>query len=93
MTGLDPETAYSYKLKVVNDLETPVDSEIEEGAFTTGGTGSGGTGGERYRVGNDYVHVFEIEPGTDVTAFEFTPPDYVSSIQALVVAGGGPGPS
>ena len=91
VTGLDPETAYSYKIKAVNNLETPVDSEIEEGTFTTGGTGSGGTGGERYRVGNDYVHVFEVEPGTDATAFEFTLPDYVSSIQALVVAGGGPG--
>ena len=91
VTGLDPETAYSYKLKAVNNLETPIDSEIFGGTFTTGGTGSGGAGGERYRVGNDYVHVFEIEPGTDVTSFEFTPPDYVSNIQALVVAGGGPG--
>ena len=91
VTGLDPETAYSYKLKAVNNLETPIDSEIAEGTFMTGGTGSGGTGGERYRVGNDYVHVFEIEQGSDVTTFEFTPPDYVSSIRALVVAGGGPG--
>ena len=91
VTGLDPETAYSWKLKAVNNLETPTDSEIAEGTFTTGGTGSGGTGGERYRVGNDYVHVFEIEQGTDVTEFEFTPPGYVSSIKALVVAGGGPG--
>ena len=91
VTGLDPETVYSWKLKAVNNLETPTDSEIAEGTFTTGGTGSGGTGGERYRVGNDYVHVFEIEQGTDVTEFEFTPPGYVSSIRALVVAGGGPG--
>ena len=91
VTGLDPETAYSYKLKAVNNLETPIDSEIFGGTFTTGGTGSGGAGGERYRVGNDYVHVFEIEQGSDVTTFEFTPPDYVSSIRALVVAGGGPG--
>lgn len=91
VTGLDPETSYSYKLKAVNNLETPIDSEIFGGTFTTGGTGSGGVGGERYRVGNDYVHVFEVEPGTDVTSFEFTPPNYVSSIKALVVAGGGPG--
>ena len=92
VAGLDPMTAYSYKIKAVNNLEpSPFDSDVVEGSFTTGGTGSGGTGGERYRVGNDYVHVFEIEQGTDVTEFEFTPPDYVSSIQALVVAGGGPG--
>lgn len=91
VTGLDPETAYSYKIKAVNNLATPEDSDIESGAFTTGGTGSGGTGGERYRVGNDYVHVFEVEPGSDETSFVFTPPDYVSSIRALVVAGGGPG--
>lgn len=91
VTGLDPETAYSYKIKAVNNLATPEDSDIESGAFTTGGTGAGGTGGERYRVGNDYVHVFEVEPGSAETSFEFTPPDYVSSIRALVVAGGGPG--
>lgn len=89
--GLDPETAYSYKLKAVNNLETPTDSEIAEGTFTTGGTGAGGTGGERYRIGNDYVHVFEIDPETGANTFEFTPPSYLSSVQALVVAGGGPG--
>ena len=86
VTGLDPETAYSYKIKAVNNLEAPVDSEIAEGAFTTGGTGAGGTGGERYRVGNDYVHVFEVDPETGAIAFEFTPPSYLSSVQALVVA-------
>ena len=91
VTGLDPETAYSYKIKAVNNLDTPVDSEIAEGTFTTGGTGAGGTGGERYRVGNDYVHVFEVDPETGANTFEFTPPSYLSSVQALVVAGGGPG--
>ncbi len=91
VTGLDPETPYSWKLKAVNNLETPTDSEIAEGSFTTGGTGAGGTGGERMRIGNDYVHIFEIDPETGVNTYEFTPPSYASSIEALVVAGGGPG--
>ena len=89
--GLDPETAYSYKLKAVNNLSTPVDSEIVEGFFTTGGTGAGGTGGVRARIGNDYVHVFEIDPVEGIDTFTFTPPSYVTSVEALVVAGGGPG--
>ena len=91
VTGLDPETPYSWKLKAMNNLETPTDSEVAEGSFTTGGTGAGGTGGERMRVGNDYVHVFEIDPETGLNTWEFTPPSYLSSIEALVVAGGGPG--
>ena len=91
IVGLDPETAYSYKLKAVNNLETPYDSEIAEGTFTTGGTGGGGEGGVRARIGNDYVHTFVIDPAVGETTFTFTPPDYISSIKALVVAGGGPG--
>ena len=56
VTGLDPETPYSWKLKAVNNLETPTDSEIAEGSFTTGGTGAGGTGGAHgLHHGSDFV--------------------------------------
>ncbi len=88
VTGLDPETVYTFKLKAVNDLETPVDSDIVEGTFTTGGTGVGGTGGSRFRIGNDYVHTFVIDPATKNNEFTFTPPSYATSVRALVVAGG-----
>ena len=91
VAGLDPEATYAYKLKATNNLDTPTDSDIVDGSFTTGGTGSGGTGGVRVRIGNDYVHKFEIDPIEGIATFEFTPPSYISSVKALVVAGGGPG--
>ena len=91
VTGLVHSTAYSYKLKARNNLTSPQDSDVAEGSFTTGGVGVGGVGGERYRLGDDYVHVFRYNRGTGDKSYEFTPPDYITSVQALIVAGGGPG--
>ena len=86
VTGLDPETAYSFKLKGVNELPNG-ETEVTSGAFTTGGTGDPGEGGDRYRVHNDYVHRYII--GTeDLT---FVPPAYATSVTAMLVAGGGAG--
>ena len=86
VTGLDPETAYSYKMKGANGLANG-ETEVVEGAFTTGGTGAPGAGGDRYRVQNDYVHKYII--GTeDLT---FVPPAYATSVTAMLVAGGGAG--
>ena len=91
--GLTPATAYSYKLKVTNDEE--VDSDEEEGSFTTSGVGVGGTGGFVTRIGDDWIHYFRVETDDDsgetTTAYTFTPPSYADTVRALVVAGGGPG--
>ena len=91
VTGLDPEMPYSWKIKAVNNLESPQDSDVVEGSFTTGGTGVGGVGGERVRIGNDYIHTFAINAADGIKSFTFMPPSYITGVRALVVAGGGPG--
>ena len=90
--GLDPATAYSYKLKVTNDED--VDSDEASGSFTTSGVAISGTGGDITHVGDDWIHYFRVgfdEEGGLTNAYVFTPPSYASTVQALVVAGGGPG--
>ena len=88
VTGLTPETAYSWKLCATNNLGDATE-EIGSGSFTTSGAGVAGVGGETYRVSDDYVHRFTVEGET--TSYTFTPPSYISPLRALVVAGGGPG--
>ena len=88
--GLDPQTGYSYALKIVNDEgENGVESDIVRGDFTTTGTGVAGSGGSISRVGDDWLHTFKILGG--VSSYTFVSPSYASSVRALVVAGGGPG--
>ncbi|MBR1920469.1 MAG: hypothetical protein IJ829_00540, partial [Kiritimatiellae bacterium] len=90
VTGLSPQTEYSYEVYAVNDLATPYESDPVEGSFRTAGVGGAGAGGVVSRVVDDYVHVFEI--ALDGTAtFDFTPPAGVTTTEALLVAGGGAG--
>ena len=90
LVDLVPQTAYSYKIKAVNNLAEPLDSEITSGTFTTSGAGEVGTGGDAKRVGDSMVHTFTIaRNGTDT--YEFVPPSYATSVEALVVGGGGAG--
>ena len=90
LVDLVPQTAYSYKIKAVNNLAEPLDSEVTSGTFTTSGAGEVGTGGDAKRVGDSMVHTFTIaRNGTDT--YEFVPPSYATSVEALVVGGGGAG--
>jgi len=90
VTNLTPQIAYTNLLKVVNDLETPYDSDIATLPFTTSGAGEAGTGGSAKRVGDDIVHTFTVDP-VEGDTWEFIPPSYATTVEALVVAGGGPG--
>ena len=90
LVGLLPNTPYQFKIKAVNNLPEPLDSTVVEGTFTTSGAGEIGSGGETKRDGDSIVHTFTIaRDGTDT--FEFVPPSYAESVEALVVAGGGSG--
>ena len=90
LVDLVPQTVYSYKIKAVNNLAEPLDSEITSGTFTTSGAGEVGTGGDAKRVGDSMVHTFTIARNGTAT-WEFTPPSYATSVEALVVGGGGAG--
>ncbi len=90
LVGLLPNTPYCFKIKAVNNLPEPLDSTVVEGTFTTSGAGEIGLGGDAKRDGDSIVHTFKIaRDGTDT--YEFIPPSYALSVEALVVAGGGPG--
>ena len=90
LVDLVPQTVYSYKIKAVNNLAEPLDSDVETGTFTTSGAGEVGAGGDAKRVGDSMVHTFTIaRNGTDT--YEFVPPSYATSVEALVVGGGGAG--
>lgn len=86
-TGLATRTPYSYKFKITNNLGA--DSTIISGTFETAEIGVPGTGGSVMFYNEDVIHTFKVEE--DETEFEFTPPSYVSTVQALVVGGGGAG--
>ena len=88
LTGLTPLTAYTYKIKAVNNI--PYDSDIESEAFETSGVGDAGTGGTVERQLDEFVHTFVVAPDGTAT-FSFTPPADVNEVDALVVGGGGPG--
>ena len=90
VTNLTPQVAYTNLLKAVNNLETPYDSDIATLPFTTSGAGEAGTGGDAKRVGDSIVHTFTVDPNEGDT-WTFVPPSYATSVEALVVAGGGPG--
>ena len=53
LTGLDPLKEYTYAFKAVNNLETPYDSDITTGMFTTSGVGDAGDGGTSERQLDD----------------------------------------
>ena len=92
--GLDPATAYSYKMVAVNDLATPYESDVVEGSISTTGVARPGEGGSMTRAGDDYVHIFTYDttdPENIVSNYTLTLPSYVTGVRALVVAGGGPG--
>jgi len=90
LVGLLPNTSYCFKIKAVNNLTEPLDSTVVEGTFTTSGAGEIGSGGDAKRVGDSIVHTFKIaRDGTDT--YEFVPPSYAMSVEALIVAGGGAG--
>jgi len=88
LTGLTPLTAYTYKIKAVNNI--PYDSDVESEAFETSGVGDAGTGGTVVRQLDEFVHTFVIAPDGTAT-FSFTPPADVNEVDALIVGGGGPG--
>ncbi len=90
--GLAPATAYSYALMVSNDMAA-LSYETRD-SFTTSGVGVGGTGGDVTRVGDDWIHYFRValdDENAVTNVYTFTPPSYVETVRALVVAGGGPG--
>ncbi len=92
--GLDPATAYSYKMVAVNDFATPYESDVAEGSISTTGVARPGEGGSMTRAGDDYVHIFTYDttdPENIVSNYTLTLPSYVTGVRALVVAGGGPG--
>ena len=90
LVDLVPQTVYSYKIKAVNNLTEPLDSEVVSDTFTTSGAGEVGTGGDAKRVGDSMVHTFTIARNGTAT-WEFVPPSYATSVEALVVGGGGAG--
>ena len=89
VVGLDPLTLYHYAFRAANDLATPEYSDTVSDSLTTSGVGDAGeSGGASERQLDEFVHTFTItERG--VSTFEFTPPTGVTSVEALVVAGGG----
>lgn len=86
-TGLATRTPYSYKFKITNNQG--IDSEIISGSFETAEIGTPGTGGSIVFFGEDVIHTFKV--GEETAEYTFTPPSYVSTVRALVIAGGGPG--
>lgn len=87
VTGLKQDMPYNFRIRAVNTLESGEEQANREqtGSFHTLGNLAGSGGGELMRIDNRFVHRYRAG------SYTFTTPDYVTSVEILVVGGGGAG--
>ena len=87
VTGLKQDMPYNFRIRAVNTLESGEEQANREqtGSFRTLGNLAGSGGGELMRIDNRFVHRYRAG------SYTFTTPDYVTSVEILVVGGGGAG--
>ena len=90
VTGLKQDMPYNFRIRAVNTIET-TEGEKEQanrertGSFRTNGNVVGSGQGELLRIDNRFVHRYRAG------SYTFTTPDYVTSVEIMVVGGGGAG--
>lgn len=87
VTGLKQDMPYNFRIRAVNTLESGEEQANREqtGSFRTNGNVAGSGEGELMRIDNRFVHRYRAG------SYTFTTPDYVTSVEILVVGGGGAG--
>ena len=87
VTGLKQDMPYNFRVRAVNTLESGEEQANREqtGSFRTNGNVAGSGEGELMRIDNRFVHRYRAG------SYTFTTPDYVTSVEILVVGGGGAG--
>ena len=87
VTGLKQDMPYNFRIRAVNTLESGEEQANREqaGSFRTLGNVVGSGEGELLRIDNRFVHRYRAG------SYTFTTPDYVTSVEILVVGGGGAG--
>jgi len=87
VTGLKQDMPYNFRIRAVNTLESGEEQANREqsGSFRTLGNLAGSDEGELLRIDNRFVHRYRAG------SYTFTTPDYVTSVEILVVGGGGAG--
>lgn len=87
VTGLKQDMPYNFRIRAVNTIEGGVEQANRElsGSFRTPGNVAGSGGGELMRIDNRFVHRYRAG------SYTFTTPDYVTSVEIMVVGGGGAG--
>ena len=87
VTGLKQDMPYNFRIRAVNTIAGGVEQANREqtGSFRTNGNISGSGEGELLRIDNRFVHRYRAG------SYTFTTPDYVTSVEIMVVGGGGAG--
>ncbi len=87
VTGLKQDMPYNFRIRAVNTIAGGVEQANREitGSFRTSGNISESGEGDLLRVDNRFVHRYPAG------SYTFTTPDYVTSVEILVVGGGGAG--
>ena len=87
VTGLKQDMPYNFRIRAVNTLESGEEQANREqtGSFRTLGNVAGSGEGELLRIDNRFIHRYRAG------SYTFTTPDYVTSVEILVVGGGGAG--
>jgi hypothetical protein len=87
VTGLKQDMPYNFRIRAVNTMAGGVEQANREqtGSFRTNGNVSGSGEGELLRIDNRFVHRYRAG------SYTFTTPDYVTSVEIMVVGGGGAG--
>lgn len=87
VTGLKQDMPYNFRIRAVNTIDGGVEQANRElsGSFRTPGNVAGSGGGELMRIDNRFVHRYRAG------SYTFTTPDYVTSVEIMVVGGGGAG--
>ena len=86
VTGLKQDMPYNFRIRAVNREDDKEQANREQtGSFRTNGNVAEEAEGELLRVDNKFCHKFVAG------SYTFTTPDYVTSVEILVVGGGGAG--
>ena len=87
VTGLKQDMPYNFRIRAVNTIDGGLEQANREivGSFRTSGNISEAGEGELLRVDNRFIHRYPAG------SYTFTTPDYVTSVEIMVVGGGGAG--